>query len=203
MEKPFRLPGVHVYEYLLVIDIPAALRERIEAERGILAAGYSVTQPQAGRPNVSLARFSAMKMAEERIIHKLQMIAVDEKPFMIELQDYGGYPMHAIFIRIANQQRVLQLIKNMKQARRLMRSGGEDPYFLQDPTIPLAARLQKEKYTEAMKEYQHKKFSGRFMADSFLLIKRLKEEKKYTVVKRFEFACLPVSNGQGSLFSQG
>ena len=65
------------------------------------------------------------------------------------------------------------------------------------------ALYQKEKYTEAMKEYQHKKFSGRFMADSFLLIKRLKEEKKYTVVKRFEFACLPVSNGQGSLFSQG
>ncbi|MEP7163396.1 MAG: hypothetical protein ABI741_01815 [Ferruginibacter sp.] len=200
MEKPFQLPGLHVYEYLLVIDVPEDLRVQVENERKELAKKYNIVQPQTGRANVSLARFSAMKMAEDRIIQKLQTIAMNEKPFVINLQDFGGYPMHAIFINIANQQRVLQLIKNLKQARRLMKGGGEDPYFLHDPTIALAGRIEKEKYTEAIKEYQHLKFSARFLADSFLLVKRGRDEKKYQVVKRFEFQCLPVVNGQGVLF---
>jgi 2'-5' RNA ligase len=201
MDKPFQLPGLHVYEYLLVIDIPAALRERIEEQRAVLAEKYNIIQPQVGRPNVSLARFSAVKMKEERIIQRLQAIAQDEKPFVIDLQDFGSYPMHAIFIKIANQQRVLQLIKKLKQARRIMKTEKEDPYFLQDPNIVLAGRIQKENYIEAIKEYPHKKFSGRFLVNSFLLLKRAGDEKKYTLVKRFDFQSLPVSAGQGVLFN--
>ena len=200
MDIPFQLPGLYLYEYLLVIDPHEELRHRIEKCREALTEKYHIIQPLTGRPNVSLVRFSAMKMMEEKIIQRLQLIAMEEKPFVIELNDYGSYPMHAIFIRIANQPRVLQLIKNLKQARRLMKASGEDPHFLQDPNIALAGRIPKEKYLEAMKEYLHKKFSGRFLADSFLLLKRAKNEKRYQVVKRFEFQCLPVSTAQGVLF---
>lgn len=200
MDIPFQLPGLYLYEYLLVIDPHEELRHRIEKCREVLTEKYHIIQPQTGRPNVSLVRFSAMKMMEEKIIQRLQLIAMEEKPFVIELNDYGSYPMHAMFIRIANQPRVLQLIKNLKQARRLMKASGEDPHFLQDPNIALAGRIPKEKYLEAMKEYLHKKFSGRFLADSFLLLKRAKNEKRYQVVKRFEFQCLPVSTAQGVLF---
>lgn len=200
MEKGFRLPGLHIYEYLLVIDIPKELRDRIVEKRVELTEEYQITQPMPGRPHISLARFGAMKMMEERIIQKLQLIASDEKPFVVDLQNYGGYPMHAIFIQISNQQRVLQLIKNLKQTRRLMKAAGEDPYFLEDPNIALAGRITKEKYVEAMKEYNHKKFSAGFMADSFLLLRKTTNEKKYEVVRKFGFQHLPVLNGQGTLF---
>lgn len=200
MDTPFQLPGNRLYEYLLVIDPHEELRHKIEKCRLLLTEKYHLLQPQAGRPNVSLVRFTAIKMTEEKIIRRLQLIAMEEKPFVIELQDYGSYPMHAIFIRIANQPRVLQLIKNLKQARRLMKATGDDPHFLLDPNMALAGRIPKEKYLEAMKEYLHKKFTGRFLADSFLLLKRCKNEKKYQIVKRFEFQCLPVSAAQGVLF---
>lgn len=200
MDTPFQLPGNRLYEYLLVIDPHEELRHKIEKCRLLLTEKYHLLQPQAGRPNVSLVRFTAVKMTEEKIIRRLQLIAMEEKPFVIELQDYGSYPMHAIFIRIANQPRVLQLIKNLKQARRLMKATGDDPHFLLDPNMALAGRIPKEKYLEAMKEYLHKKFTGRFLADSFLLLKRCKNEKKYQIVKRFEFQCLPVSAAQGVLF---
>jgi 2'-5' RNA ligase len=201
MEAPFQLPGLHLYEYLLVIDIPAELRDRIESHRSELTQQYNIVQPQTGRPNVSLVRFVARKMMEERIIQRIQKIVEHEKPFFIDLQDFGSYPMHAIFIRIANQQRVLQLIKNLKQARRLMKASGEEPHFLLDPNIVLAGRMQKETYLEAMKEYEHKNFSARFIANSFIMLKRIKNEKKYQVVKKFDFQCLPASAGQGVLFS--
>jgi 2'-5' RNA ligase len=201
MDRPFQLHGLHIYEYLLVIDIPGELRKRIEQCRSELTEKYQIIQPNTGRVNVSLVRFSAMKMVEERIIQRLQMIAMDEKQFLVDLQDYGSYPMHAIFIRIANQPRVLQLIKKIKKARSLMKAAGEDPHFLQDPNIVLAGRIENKKYVEAMKEYQHNKFNGRFLADSFILLKRAKEEKKYSVVRKFEFQCTAVLNGQKSLFN--
>lgn len=201
MDKPFQLPGLQLYEYLAVIELPAALRDRIEQSRQELTTKYQISQPPTGRPNVSLVRFSAFKMTEAKITRRLQLIATGEKPFVIELKDHGSYPMHAIFINIANQQRVLQLIKNLKKARILMKAGGEDPHFLQDPNIALAGRMDKEIYLEAIKEYEHSHFSGRFVADSFLLLKRPKNEKKYQVVKRFQFQCIPVSQGQGVLFT--
>ena len=171
------MPGYRMYEYLLVLDPHEELRNRIEKSRKELVDGYHIIQPPPGRPNVSLVRFSATQMMEERIIHRLQQIAMEEKPFVVELKDFGSYPMHAIFIRIANQQRVLELIKNLKSARLLMKAAGEDPHFLLDPQIALAGRIPKEKYLEAMKEYLHKKFTGRFLADAFLLLKRAKNEK--------------------------
>ena len=189
-----------LYEYLLVLNPHEELRNKIEKSRQELEGKYHIQQPHTGRPNVTLVRFTTTKVMEEKIIHRLRFIAMEEKPFVVELKDFGSYPMHAIFICIANQPRVLALIKNLKSARRLMKAGGEDPHFLLDPQMALAGRLPKEKYLEAMKEYLHKRFTGRFLADSYLLLKRARNEKRYQVVKRFEFECIPVSAAQGVLF---
>ncbi len=123
-----------------------------------------------------------------------------EKPFIIELRDYGSYPMHAVFIEIDNQEKVLELIKNLKQARQLMKAGGDEPHFLLDPQMVLAGRLANDKFIEIMKAYAHKKFAGNFLADSFLLLKRNEQEKRYEMVKRFEFEFEAEKKPQGVLF---
>lgn len=188
-------------EYLLILDPHEELRQRIEKCRKELTDRFQIQQPATGRPNICLVRFSATGRQEERIVQRLRLIAMEEKPFLVELRDFGSYPMHAIFIQIANQPRVLELIRKLKQARPLMKAGGEAPHFLSDPQIALAGRLSKEKYLEAMKEYLNKKFSGRFVADAFLLLKRSKKEKKFEVAGRFNFEFMPVSAAQGVLFS--
>jgi len=200
MNLPINIPCYRLYEYLLVIDPHEELRHKIEKSRLQLTEKYRVQQPQTGRPHISLVRFTAVSKMEDRIINRLQLIAMAEKPFLVELQDYGSYPMHAVFIKIANQPRVLELIKNLKQARPLLKAAGDDPHFLQDPQIALAGRIPKNKYLELMKEYLHKKFTGRFYADAMLLLRRPAHEKRYQIVKRFEFACLPVTTAQGVLF---
>lgn len=196
----FHMPGYRVNEYLLVLDIPEALRHKIERARKDLLEKYLIPQPATGRPHVALARFVLPEMLEEKMLYRLQVIAMAEKPFLVEMKDYGSYPMHSIYINIANQQRVLQLIKSLKQARRLMKHGEQDPHFLQDPAIPLAGRIDKKIYVEAMKEYSHKHFSGKFVADAMLLLKRKAGEKKYMVLRRMEFQNLQVNAAQGNLF---
>lgn len=192
--------GSGLREYLLLIDLAEELREKIEKCRKALLENYRVSQPATGRPTVTLVRFTAKAQLEEKIIGRLQSIIMKEKPFMVELQDFGSYPMHAIFIRIANQPRVLQLIKNLKQARILMKASGEDPHFLLDPQIALAGRLPKEIYLEAMKEYRDKPFSGRFMATACVLLSRKKNEKRYRSLRIFEFDRPGGKTAQGSLF---
>jgi len=194
------MPGYKVSEYLLILNPHEELRHKIEKSRQELQDAYHIQQPRTGRPNITLVRFTATKAMEEKIINRLHLIAMAEKPFVVELRDFGSYPMHAIFIRIANQPRVLQLIKNLKQARMLMKAAGEDPHFLLDPQIALAGRIPKEKYLEAMKEYLKKSFTGRFLADAFILLRRGKNEKRYEIVRRFEFEYLPVKAEQGNLF---
>lgn len=189
-----------LFEYQLVIDLPACLRLQVEAERRQLTENYGILQPPTGRPAVSLARFKASKMIENKIINKLQELVIKEKAFMIELRDYGSYPMHALYIEIDNQARVLELIKNLKQARRLMKAAGDEPHFLLDPQIVLAGRLDNDKFIEIMKEYAHKNFAGNFLADSFLLLKRNEQERRYEIVKRFEFEKKAVKKPQGLLF---
>ncbi len=189
-----------LFEYQLVIDLPEDLRLKIETERVELTNNYGILQPSTGRPSVSLARFKANKMMERKIINKLQQVVIEQKPFIIELKDFGSYPMHAVFIEINNQEKVLELIKNLKQARPLMKAGGDEPHFLSDPQMVLAGRLANDKFIEIMKAYAHKKFAGNFLADSFLLLKKNEAEKKYEVVKRFAFEIEAVKKPQGVLF---
>lgn len=186
------------FEYLLVIDLPPDLRQKVEEERQCLVNNYSILQPQTGRPAVALVRFMANEMMDAKITRELKLLAIKEKPFLVELANYGSYPMHALFIEIANQQRVLELVKNLKQARRLMKGGPDEPHFLLDPQVVLAGRLPKEKYLEIMKEYSQKEFAGSFSADAFLLLKRQKNERRFHLLKRFEF--VPAGAAQAVLF---
>jgi hypothetical protein len=56
-------------------------------------------------------------------------------------------------------------------------------------------------YEKAWQEYSRKSFTGSFIADAMLLLKRRPGKKPYQVVQRFDFMNLPVSTRQGELFA--
>ncbi len=197
----FHMPGFRHNEYMLVLDLPETLRHKIENARKGMVEKFKIDQPKTGRPHISLARFIVPQMLEEKTLYRMQVIAMGQSPFRIDLKNYAGYPMHSICIPLENQQPVLQLIKKLKESRQLMKTGGTDPYFLTDPTIPLLAKLDKKIYLDIMKEYEQRSFTGRFVADSILILKRRVGEKKYQIARRFEFQGLQVEARQGLLFS--
>ena len=73
------------------------------------------------------------------------------------------------------------------------------PHFILSLTLP-SQKLLPWQYEKGWLEYSHKHFTGRFIADGMLLLKRPVGELKYQVVQRFEFQNTPVSTKQGELF---
>ena len=116
------------------------------------------------------------------------------------LKDYGSYPSHTIFINITTKLPVQQLMKEIKQSQRLMKSPDHDPYFVSDPFITIARKLNPTQFENGWREYAQKSFTASFIADAMLLLKRREGQRGYQILERLEFMNLPVTTKQGELF---
>ncbi|HZI53733.1 MAG TPA: 2'-5' RNA ligase family protein [Chitinophagaceae bacterium] len=201
------IPGYQVYEYLLVLDLQKELWERILKLKEEFAENYKSDLARWGQPQIALVNFLQYGMMEERLINRLRIVAMATTPFKAELRDFGSFPSHTIFINVVSKMPVQGLVKNIRhEAQRLMKLNDENkPYFILEPHITIAGKLQPWQYEKGWLEYSNKSFTGRFIADSMLLLKRPAGESdsyrmKYKVVQRFKFENLPVLTKQGELF---
>ena len=194
------LTGYQLQEYKLVLPLPEAMEQRIHQVRKEFGQHYQY-KADPGRPHLTLVMFSQLEMAEDRIIQKLRTIGMGEAPFLIELQDYNTFPSHTIFIQVATKNRVKALVKSVKEIQRLLKTDADHkPYFLQEPMISIARKLKPWQFEKGWLEFSHRKFSGRFVADGMLLLKRKDATRPWQIVQRFEFQSLPVQTRQPSLF---
>jgi hypothetical protein len=89
------------------------------------------------------------------------------------------------------------------------------PHFIDDPYITIARKLLPFQYEKGWLEYSHKSFTGRFVADGMLLLKRregsfndgvssggweARNTGAWQIVERLSFQNLPVATRQGELF---
>ena len=141
-------------------------------------------------------------MMEERILQRLKVVAMGYHPFKVELKDFGSYPTHTIFINVTTKEPIKNLVREIRQSQRLMKLNDENkPHFIDDPYITIARKLLPWQFEKGWLEYSHKNFTGRFIADSMLLLKRPVGEIKYQILQRLEFMNLPVATRQGELFA--
>lgn len=196
------MPGYRVYEYLLVLNPHEDLRNRIIQVKKDFYDEYKASTAIGGKPHVALVNFFQYEMMEERLVNRLKTIAMGYYPVKVELKDFGSFPSHTIFINITSKVPVQELVKQVRgQAQRLMKLNEDNkPHFIMEPHINIARKLLPWQYEKGWLEYSHKHFTGRFVADGMLLLKRLIGEMKYQVVEKFEFQNLPVTTKQGALF---
>ena len=99
---------------------------------------------------------------------------------------------------------VKKLIREIReQTQALMKLNKETkPHFFDESNITIGRKLVPWQYEKAWLEYSRKHFTGRFIADNMLLLKRQNKSSSLQIVQRFEFANLPVnvSAEQGGLF---
>jgi 2'-5' RNA ligase len=191
----------HAYryaEYLVVLNPHEELRNRIMSVRKeFFETHHAVT---GGRPNILLAKFIVWEMMEEKIVSRIKVAAMGTAPFKVQLKDYGSFPTHTIFINVISKIPVQNLVKDLKKSQRLMKSPDHDPYFITDPIIPIARKLKAFQFEQGWLEYSHRSFSGSFIADGLLLLKKHEGDKGYQIVERFLFMNLPINTKQGQLF---
>lgn len=197
------IPGYRVYEYLLVLSPHEELWNRILKEKEAFTEKYKSDNARWSKPHITLANFLQYDLMEERLLNRLKMVAMGFHPIKVELKDYGSFPSHTIYINVLSKLPVQSLIKTIrKDAQRLMKLNDENkPHFILEPHIPLARKLQPWQYEKGWLEYSHKHFTGRFIADGMLLLKRPLGENRYQIVQRLEFQNLAVTTKQGELFS--
>ena len=194
------LPGYRAYEYLLVLEPHEELRGRIMQLKNEFADKYKVYSP--GKPYLTLANFVQYEMMEERLLSRLRVVAMGHTPFKIEMKGFGSFPAHTIYVNVTSKLPVQGLVKEVRrQAQKLMKLNKENkPHFIMEPHITIARKLQPWQYEKGWLEYSNRHFSGRFIADSMLLLRRPAGEMKYLPVERFHLQNMPVATKQGELF---
>ena len=196
-------PGYQEHDYSIVLMPHEELRNRVITVRKEFNEKFKITQPVLSRPAVTLVTFRQVRLMEERIINRLHIIAMASHPIKVELKDFGSFPSHSIFVSVTTKVPIQQLIKTIRHdAQRLMKLDADNkPHFIMESYILIARKLQPWQYEKAWKEYSHKHFTARFMADSMLLLRRPAGELKYSILEKFDFMNLPVTVKQGDLFS--
>ncbi len=196
------LPGYAVHEYQLVLTPHEELREKIVGVRKEFDTKYDTPFSGKSRPHLLLVKFVQYQLMEERIVNHLKTIAMGFKPFKVELKDYGSFPTHSIYINVTSKVPIQSLVKQVRTStQRLMKLNHDNkPHFILEPQMIVAGKLLPWQYEKGWLEYSHKHFTGRFIADGMLLLKRSADSKIHKIVSRFEFENLPVATTQGDLF---
>ncbi|MEN9569604.1 MAG: hypothetical protein RL172_835 [Bacteroidota bacterium] len=196
------MPGYRVMEYLLVLNPHEELRNKILAVKNDFFDKYKAETARWGKPHITLVNFLQYQLMEDRLVNRLHAIAMGQCPIKVALKDYGSFPSHTIYINITSKLPIQGLVKEVRsQAQRLMKLNEDNkPHFILEPHLTIARRLLPWQYEQGWLEYSHRHFTGSFIADAMLLLKRPLGEQQYQIVQRFAFENLPVNTRQGELF---
>jgi len=196
------IPGYRLNEYLLVLNPHEELQKKILQVKKEFSEVYKLSAIMGSKAQLALVNFVQYEMMEERIINRLRMLAMGYLPFKVELKDFGSFPSHTIYINVVSKIPIQGLVKEIRNdAQRLMKLNDDNkPHFILEPHFTTAAKLKPWQYEKGWLEYSKKHFTGRFIANSMVLLKRPFGELKYQLVQSFEFQNLPVTTRQGDLF---
>jgi 2'-5' RNA ligase len=195
------IPGYRMNEYLVVLNPHEELRNKIIQVKKEFYDTYKAPTALGVKPHLGLVRFTQYEMMEERIMNRLKIVAMGYHPFKVELKDFGSFPSHTIYINVTTKVPVQNLVREIRQSQRLMKVDNDHkPHFIDEPYFTIARKLLPWQYEKSWLEYSQRHFTGRFIADSMLLLKRRVGEKAYQIARRFDFMNLPVSIKQGELF---
>ena len=172
-------------------------------EKQVFASKYNCPQAVYSKPHITIALFMQHALNEIRIIHRFQQIIHRHTCFKVELQNFGSFPSHTIFINVIAKQKIVELAKALRETSKLLTLDKEKkPFFITEPHLTVARKLSAGQYESAWLEYEHKNFQGMFMANELLLLKRKQGDKKYLITKKFSLsATVTDSMVQGRMFA--
>ncbi|HXB94003.1 MAG TPA: 2'-5' RNA ligase family protein [Puia sp.] len=206
-----------ISEYQLILSPHEELCNKIRQIKNSFQEDYQAASVPGGKPRLTLVRFTQLTMMEERIVQRLRTIAMGFCPFKVELKDFGSLPTHSIFINVTSKLPIRGLVKEIRETQRLMKLDKDHkPHFIDEPNLLIARQLQPWQFEKGWLEYSNKSFTGRFVADAMLLLRRSAADvfsgssrgsrnaatpANWQIAERFDFRNLPVSTRQGDLFT--
>ena len=190
---------VGLYEYLLVAQPDSAVNEKITAEKQSFFDEYQQKIAIKTKPHITIANFLAREMMEETIIRFMRRIFSRQPAFETALNNYSGFPSHAIYLRVQNQQPFKQLASELKPVANYVHSCSCPPVkLITNPHLTIARRLPETVYLKAIMDYSHKSFYERFMVNELVLLRR---SSQYDTCKTIHVFPLQSSPRMNTLFN--
>jgi 2'-5' RNA ligase len=188
-------------QYMLTIEPHEALREEIGLLKKRFGENYDCPAAVAGKPSITLLRFEQFTMLEQRIVHRLQLIARAQAAFVVELNGFGSFPTHSIFVQVATKTQFVELVRSLRPIQQLLKMDKEHkPFFITEPYINIARKLLPWQYEKGWLEMSNTHFSGRFIADKLVLLRKRDASSPYELVKQFRLMNVREEIKQGELF---
>lgn len=189
-------------EYLLVLQPHKTLWNEITEIKKKFETDFKFDNIKVGLPHITLAMFKQYPATERRIVNALRNNAKTLSPFKVELKDFGSFPTHTIYINIVSKIPIMHAVKTLRQnAQTFMKIDKDNkPFFITEPHLTIARKLQPWQYEKSWLEYQQADFHGRFIADHALLLKR-KAGAFYKEVEKFRFEGIKEEVTQTVLFT--
>lgn len=190
-----------IAEYLLVLEPHEALKQTVQQVKQQFADTYECPAAVYSKPHITLLNCMQFDMVETRWIPRLQRIVESTAPFIVELTDFGSFPTHTIYINVRTKNQIVDFVRSFRPLQAMLKLNQEHkPHFITEPHLTIARKLVPWQYEKAWLEYSNSQFTGRFMADHVLLMRKRLDEKKYEVMGRFKMLGLKQTVEQISLF---
>lgn len=190
-----------VSAYLLVLEPHEALKQSIQSVKAHFAEKFDCPAAKYGKPHIPLLNCMQVSMAETRWIPRLQRIIEAVTPFVVELCDFGHFPTHTIYIQVKTKNQIVELVKSLKQIQSMIKlDKTHKPHFITEPHLTVARKLAHWQFEQRWREYGNSQFTGKFIADHVLLMRKRMGETKYETIGRFKMLGLKQTVEQITLF---
>ncbi|MCY7421019.1 MAG: hypothetical protein LH478_04670 [Chitinophagaceae bacterium] len=161
------------YEYRLVVQPNKEVYHKVLIEKQFFNDQFGEKMVDRSLPQIMLATFQAREEMEETIIRYLHRVCSQQKGFMVELNNYSGYPPHSIYLRVQNPQPFTELAKQFEVINNYIDSCACPPLHISlNPHIGIASSLNETIYRQALINYGQKTFHEIFMVNELLLVKK-------------------------------
>jgi 2'-5' RNA ligase len=200
--KGTTLPGYEVYEYFLILSLPPDLQKEVLELRQDFHKNFETHHKIKGMPSLALALFLQYEPMEQKVVTMFQHTASFFSPLEIVLKDFGSFPTHSIHISVEIDSPVYTLAKNIRSnAKGILQVNKETkPMIMLQPHIGIVRKLKPETYERSWQKYKDLNFTGSFIANEMILLRRATHYQKWQLVSRFGFQNRTLPSTQGKLF---
>jgi len=182
------------YEYLLVISPSGNVSADIAKIKRIFGMQYDCLFADRLIPHLTLSNFIQSAYYEEKLIEWFKQYASSIDPLKINLNGFGMFKKHTIYVNVEQQSPLREIIKGLKIRFRNQLQGFKEfpPIFGNHLHVTIARRLNDQQAERAWRDWQHQEFKGAFEASSMILLKRIFNPltgvtNNYNEVGRFRF----------------
>jgi 2'-5' RNA ligase len=196
-----------IYEYLLIIPPSNAVSGKVTKIKIIFSEIHGCKNAAKLTPHLSVINFLQHESMEFRIIGCFEKFTQYINPFPIDLNGFGEFPNHTIYVNLSAAEPVINIVKDMRAKFRhiLKISDSLKPKFITRPHLTIARGMTEEQHQTIWPIYKKEHFTDSFIASEMILIKRevepttLKPVSKFKVVHHFPFGGKQEGNEQMKL----